>query len=68
MDRILILDNAIDHTVYDPLEHWKPLLLLPFDSFRASAGELPSSLDAYSHIILTGSEIFPSPCCNETRL
>lgn len=56
MNRILILDNSIDHSVYQPLEHWKPLLLFPFDSFHVSAGELPSSLDPYSHIIVTGSE------------
>jgi len=56
MNRILILDNSIDHKAYNPLEHWKPLLLFPFDSFRASAGELPPSLDSYSHILLTGSE------------
>ncbi|MBW2059031.1 MAG: type 1 glutamine amidotransferase [Deltaproteobacteria bacterium] len=56
MNRILILDNSIDHGVYQPLEHWKPLLLFPFDSFRVSAGEMPGSLDPYSHVIVTGSE------------
>ncbi len=56
MNRILILDNSTDYSVYRPLEHWKPLLLFPFDSFHASAGELPSRLDPYSHMILTGSQ------------
>jgi len=56
MNRILILDNSLNHDVYNPLEHWNPLLLFPSDSFRASAGELPPSLNAYSHIIVTGSE------------
>jgi GMP synthase (glutamine-hydrolysing) len=55
-NRILILDNSIDHRVYQPLEHWRPLLRFPYHAFRASTGELPSTLDLYSHIILTGSE------------
>ena len=55
MDRILILDNSTDHSVYTPADHWKPLLLFPFDEFKASDCELPSSLDPYSHIIVTGS-------------
>ena len=56
MNRILILDNSIDHNVYRPLEDWVPLLLFSSESFRASEGQLPPSLDPYSHIILTGSE------------
>jgi len=56
MNRVLIVDNSIDHEIYEPVEHWTPLLLFPSDSFHASYGEFPSSLDPYSHIILTGSE------------
>lgn len=56
MNRILFLDNIIDRNVSNPLKHFPPLMIYPFDVFHASAGELPSSLDPYSHIILTGSE------------
>lgn len=56
VNRVLILDNAIDHDRYRPVEHWAPFLLFPADAFRASQGELPKSVDEYSHLIVTGSE------------
>ena len=55
MDRILFLDNSIDDDVYQPLIYWEPLLLLPYDFFRVSAGHWPDGLDSYSHILITGS-------------
>ena len=57
MNRILILDNSTDREVYNPVEHWKPLLLFPFDAYAASSGEFPSSLDPYSHVLVTGSPV-----------
>ncbi|MGD1967594.1 MAG: type 1 glutamine amidotransferase [Desulfobacterales bacterium] len=55
MDRILFLDNSIDEDVYQPLTYWEALLLFPFDFFRVSAGQWPDGLDAYSHVLITGS-------------
>ena len=55
MRRILLLDNSIANDSYRPLDYWQPLLLLPFDVFRAPFNEWPADMTAYSHIILTGS-------------
>jgi GMP synthase-like glutamine amidotransferase len=55
MERILFLDNSIKNDLYKPLSYWEPVLLFEFDSYRASAGELPQDLDAYSHIFISGS-------------
>jgi GMP synthase-like glutamine amidotransferase len=55
MNRILFLDNSIKNDLYKPLSYWEPVLLFDFDSYRASAGELPDDLDAYSHIFISGS-------------
>jgi GMP synthase-like glutamine amidotransferase len=55
MNRILFLDNSIENDLYRPLSYWEPVLLFDFDSYRASAGELPDDLDAYSHIFISGS-------------
>jgi len=55
LDRILFLDNSIEDDLYRPLYYWKPVLMFDFDAYRASAGEFPENLDAYSHIFLTGS-------------
>ena len=55
MNRILFLDNSIENDLYKPLSYWEPVLLFDFDSYRASAGELPDDLGAYSHIFISGS-------------
>jgi GMP synthase-like glutamine amidotransferase len=55
MGRILFLDNAIENDTYQPLTYWQPVLFFPFDVFRVSAGQWPSDLKAYSHILITGS-------------
>ena len=55
MDRILFLDNSLPDDRYHPFLYWEPLLLFPYDVFRVSAGELPQELDAYSHILISGS-------------
>ena len=55
MNRILFLDNSIEDDVYQPLTYWEPLLLYPYDHFWVSVGQWPEGLDAYSHILITGS-------------
>ncbi len=55
MDRILFIDNSINEDVYQPLTYWEPLLLFPYDLYRVSADQWPDGLDAYSHVLITGS-------------
>ncbi|MGB2906786.1 MAG: type 1 glutamine amidotransferase [Candidatus Aminicenantaceae bacterium] len=54
--RLAIVDNAIDHSVYTPVAHWRMHLPLQGDVFHAPSGELPDLEDGYTHLILTGSE------------
>lgn len=56
MNRILFLDNAIDHAAYYPLAHWASHFRYPYDAFRTSEGELPGDLSSYSHVLVSGSE------------
>jgi len=55
MNRILFLDNSIKNDLYKPRTYFEPVMLFEFDSYRASAGELPDDLDGYSHIFISGS-------------
>jgi GMP synthase-like glutamine amidotransferase len=55
MNQILFLDNSLPDDAYHPLTYWESLLLFPYDVFRVSVGELPHELDAYSHILISGS-------------
>ena len=54
--KALILDNAVDHSVYNPILHWRNFLDIPFETFRASEGQLPEDLSGFTHVIITGSE------------
>lgn len=54
--KVAIVDNAVDHGLYTPVEHWAAYLDVPWEAFRARDGRLPSVADGFSHIILTGSE------------
>ncbi len=55
--RVAIIDNALDHSVYTPVDHWNKHLPRDADAFRASRGELPDvDSGEYTHLILTGSE------------
>jgi len=54
--RLAIVDNAMDHSVYTPVAHWRMHLPLQGDVFHAPSGELPDLEDGYTHLILTGSE------------
>ena len=55
MIRIAVIDNAIDHSVYNPIRHWKICLQDNFEVFKATSHQFPEVRD-FSHIILTGSE------------
>lgn len=53
--RIAVIDNAIDHSVYNPIRHWKICLQEKFEVFKATSCQFPEIKD-FTHIILTGSE------------
>ena len=55
MNRILFVDNTIDHNLYRPLDHFKPLFILPYDVYHAPTAAEPADLDRYTHILLSGS-------------
>ncbi len=55
MKRVLFVDNTIDHNLYRPLDHFKPLITLPYDVYHApTAAELPD-IERYTHVLLSGS-------------
>jgi GMP synthase-like glutamine amidotransferase len=55
MKKILFLDNAVADDTYQAARYWKPLLVYPYDMFRAALGEWPSDINDYTHILTTGS-------------
>jgi GMP synthase-like glutamine amidotransferase len=55
MEKILFLDNGVENDTYQAVNYWVPVLYYPFDLYRAAAGEWPSDLEPYSHVLITGS-------------
>ena len=53
--RLAIIDNSLDHSVYNPVRHWSTCLETDFGVFRATDNHFPEIRD-FTHIILTGSE------------
>ena len=54
--RVLILDNSLNRPLYQPVCQWKRHLEgVPVDAVHMPSGEQVSSLDDYSHVIITGS-------------
>ena len=56
MSKLLVLDNAIDHTFYRPVEHWAAAAGFRPASVYAAGGEALPEPGAFTHVILTGSE------------
>jgi GMP synthase-like glutamine amidotransferase len=57
MKKVLILDGAVDRTIYRPTEHWQALLGgESCDSVHLPSGGRVPDLKDYSHVIVTGSE------------
>ncbi len=54
-NRIAIIDNSIDHSIYNPIRHWKNYLETDFRIFKAIDKQFPDIQD-FTHFILTGSE------------
>ena len=58
MTALLIVDNAVSHRIYRPVEHWKRSVPagVPVTSVYALEQDLPDDLGDVTHVILTGSE------------
>ncbi|MFC1640314.1 type 1 glutamine amidotransferase, partial [Gemmatimonadota bacterium] len=54
--RLLVIDNALDHDLYRPVDHWAAMVGYSPDSIHAPSGESLPNVDSYSHVILTGCE------------
>jgi GMP synthase-like glutamine amidotransferase len=54
--KVAIVDNSIDPTLYQPVEHWSAHLGVEWEAFRAPEFLLPDLGKGYTHLILTGSE------------
>ncbi len=54
--KVAIVDNAVDHRIYTPVEHWVQFLDVPWEAFSAKAGRLPPFDEGFTHLIITGSE------------
>jgi len=55
--RVLVLDNSIYRAVYHPVAEWSRYFNgVPFDAVRVPSGRPIPPLDAYSHLLVTGSE------------
>ncbi|MCK5828487.1 hypothetical protein KAH43_08195, partial [Candidatus Bipolaricaulota bacterium] len=56
--RILILGNSIDRLVYRPVEEWsRHFGKVSFDVVQVSENEPIPSLDRYTHVLLTDSNV-----------
>lgn len=54
--KVAIVDNSIDSSVYNPVEHWSSYLDVAWEAFRATRSRFPDLKKEYTHLILTGSE------------
>lgn len=53
--RIAVIDNSLDHSIYNPIRHWDISLEHDFEIFKATDNHFPD-IEDFTHIILTGSE------------
>jgi len=53
---LLVVDNALDHDLYRPVEHWQNMVGFEPDSIYVPGGAKLPDADRYSHVIITGCE------------
>lgn len=53
---LLVVDNALDHSIYRPVEHWAEMTEFEPDSVHPPSGGALPDVDRYSHVIITGCE------------
>jgi len=54
--KVAIIDNSIDSSIYNPVEHWGSHLNVDWNPFKAIKSHFPDLGKDYTHLILTGSE------------
>lgn len=54
--KLLLLDNALDHKIYRPVEHWSKALGFVPDHVHVPSGMPLPPAGAHTHVILSGSE------------
>jgi GMP synthase-like glutamine amidotransferase len=54
--QVAIIDNSIDPSIYTPVSHWSSFLGCQWQAFTARMFQFPNLNDAFTHLILTGSE------------
>ena len=54
--KLLILDNALNHQIYRPVEHWSKALGFVPDHIHVPSGTPLPPVGSHTHVILTGSE------------
>jgi GMP synthase-like glutamine amidotransferase len=54
--RLLVVDNAIDHGMYRPVEHWAALAGFEPESVYPPGGDALPEPGQHTHVILSGSE------------
>jgi GMP synthase (glutamine-hydrolysing) len=55
-DSLLVLDNALDHDFYRPVEHWATLCGFEPESVHLPSGDSLPRPGRHSHVIVSGSE------------
>jgi GMP synthase-like glutamine amidotransferase len=53
---VAIVDNSINPSIYTPVAHWSAFLECRWQAFTAREFQFPNLDDAFTHLILTGSE------------
>jgi len=54
--RLLVLDNALDHDYYRPVEHWAAAAGFAPEAIHAAGGQALPDPSSHSHVIVSGSE------------
>jgi GMP synthase-like glutamine amidotransferase len=64
---LLVIDNALDHEFYRPVDHWTDTLGFSPESVYPPGGDTLPDVDEYTHVIVTGSEGMVSDMPEWTR-
>lgn len=54
--RLVVIDNALDHGFYRPVEHWAAMIGREPDSIHVPDGGRLPDVGRYSHVIISGCE------------
>lgn len=54
--KLAFIDNSLDPTIYNPVDHWSHHVDIQWNTFRAIRNQFPDLKDNYTHLLLSGSE------------